>query len=87
MCSDTGEKDKSVNNGQWAIGTTVTVDDSILNGIVEEKLFGQGRLVKVKRLPGSAVNDLSHHVIPIIRKKPTNMIIHMGRNDTPRIIY
>ena len=56
--------------------------DSILNGIVEEKLCGQGRLVKVKRFPGSTVDNLSHH-IPIIRKKPTNMIIHTGTNDAP----
>ena len=83
VCSDAGEKDKSVKNDQWPIGTTVIVGDSILNGIVEEKLCGQGRLVKVKRFPGSTVDDLSHHIIPIIRKKPTNMIIHTGTNDAP----
>ena len=83
VCSDAGEKDKSVKNDQWPIGTTVIVGDSILNGIVEEKLCGQGRLVKVKRFPGSTVDDLSHHIIPIIRKKPTNMVIHTGTNDAP----
>ena len=57
--------------------------DSKLNGIVEEKLCGQGRLVKVKRFPGSTVDDLSHHIIPIIRKKPTDMIIHTGTKDAP----
>ena len=64
-------------------GTTVIVGDSMLNSIVEEKLCGQGRLIKVKRFPGSTVDDLSHHIIPIIRKKPTNMIIHTGTNDAP----
>ena len=83
VCSDAGEKDKSVKNDQWPIGTTVIVGDSILNGIVEEKLCGQGRLVKVKRFPGSTVDDLSHHIIPIIRKKPTNMVIHTRTNDAP----
>ena len=57
--------------------------DSILNGIVEEKLYGQGRVVKVKRFLGSTVDDLSHHLIPIIRKKPTNFIIHIGTNSPP----
>ena len=66
VCSDAGEKDKSVKNDQWPIRTTVIVDDSILNDIVEEKLCGQGRLVKVKRFPGSTVDDLSHHIISII---------------------
>ena len=41
----------------------------------------QGNLVKVKSFPGSTLDDLGHHIIPIIRKKPTNMIIHTGKND------
>ena len=84
VCSDAGEKDKSVKNDhQRPIRTTDIVGDSILNGIVEEKLCGQGRLVKVKRFPGSTLDYLGHHIIPIIRKKPTNMIIHIGTNDAP----
>ena len=83
VCSDAGEKDKSVKNDQWPIGTTVIVGDSILNGRVEEKLCGQGRLVKVKRFPGSTVDDLNPHIIPTLRKKPTNMIIHTGTNYSP----
>ena len=52
VSNDAGEKDKSVKNDQWPIVTTVIVGDSILNGIVEEKLCGRERLVKVKRFPG-----------------------------------
>ena len=47
VCSDAGKKYISVNNDQWSIGTTVIVGESILNGIVEKKLCGQGRLVKI----------------------------------------
>ena len=83
VCSDASEKDKSVKNDQWPIGTTVIVGDSILNSIVEETLCGQGRLVKVKGFPGLTVGDLSHHIIPIIRKKLTNMIVYIGTNDAP----
>ena len=36
-----------------------------------------------RRFPSSTVDDLSHHIIPIIQKKPTNMIIHTGTNDAP----
>ena len=68
---------------QWPIGTTVIVGDSILNGKVEENLCGQGRLVKVKRFSGSAIDDLSHHITPIIRNKLTNMIIHTETNNAP----
>ena len=83
VCSHAGEKDKSVKSDQWPIGTAVTVGDSILNGIVEEKSCGQGRLIKSKCFPGSTVDDLSHHIIPITWKKPTNMIIYTGTNDAP----
>ena len=48
VCSDPGEKDKSVKNDKWLVGTTVIVGDSISNDTVEENLCGQGRLVKVK---------------------------------------
>ena len=48
VCSDPGEKDKSVKNDKWLVGTTVIVGDSIPNDTVEENLCGQGRLVKVK---------------------------------------
>ena len=55
VCSDADQKKKkkSVKNNQWPIGTTAIVGDSVLNGIVEENLCGQGRLVKVKCFPGS----------------------------------
>ena len=35
VCSDAGERDKSVNNDQWPIGITVIMGGSILNAIVE----------------------------------------------------
>ena len=60
------------------------VGDSILNGIVEENLCGQVRVVKIKRFPSSTVDELSHHIIPIIQQKPTNMIIYIETNDAPR---
>ena len=36
---------------------------------------------RASSFPGSTVDDLSYHIIPIIRKKPTNMIIHIGTNS------
>ena len=82
--SDAGKKDKSVNNDQWPIGTTVIVGYSTLNSIVEEKLSGQG--CPVKRFPSSTVDDLSHCIILIIWKEPPNIIIHIGTNDAPSLM-
>ena len=41
-----------------AIGTTVFVGDSTLNGIVGKKSCEQGHLVNIKLFPGSTVDDL-----------------------------
>ena len=38
---------------------------------------------QVKRFPCSTVDGLSHHIRPIIRKKPTNMLILIGTNGAP----
>ena len=39
VCIDADEKDKSLKNDQWRIGTTAIVGDSILNGIVGKKVM------------------------------------------------
>ena len=56
---------------------------SILNDIVGKTSCGQGHLVKFKIFPELTVDDLSHHIIPIIQKKSTNMIIHIGTKEAP----
>ena len=48
---------------------------------MEEKLCGKGRNVKVRHFPGSTVDDMNHHLVPILRKKPSHPIIHVGKND------
>ena len=49
---------------------------------MEEKLYGNVmRLIIVKRFHGSTVDDISYHIIQIILKKPTNMIIHIVTNE------
>ena len=48
---------------------------------MEEKLCGKGRNVKVRHFPGSTVDDMNHHIVPILRKKPSHLIIHVGTND------
>ena len=50
---------------------------------MEEILCGQGHPGKVKRFPRSTVDYLSHNIIPIIRKKPINIIVHIRTNNAP----
>ena len=49
---------------------------------MEEKLCGKGCNVKVRHFPRSTLDDMNHHIVPILRKKPSQLIIHVGTNDT-----
>ena len=75
------DKNQNSNNEEWPKGTIAIIGDSIINGIMEEKLCGKGRNVKVRHFPGSTVDDMNHHIVPVLRKKPSHLIIHVGTND------
>ena len=55
--------------------------DSMLHGIVENKLNGKLH-VKVRPFPGAFVDDLEDYLKPLLKKKPSILILHVGTNDT-----
>ena len=65
----------------WPEGTCAIVGDSIITGIEEKRLGNKNGLVKVRDFRGATIGDLKHHIIPIIRKKPDYLILHIGTND------
>ena len=54
---------------------------SIINGALEEGLCGGGRSVKVRNFPCATVDDLNHHIIPLLQKKLSHIIVHAAIND------
>ena len=36
---------------------------------------------KVRAFPGACVDDMHDYLLPLLKKKPTNIIIHIGSND------
>ena len=72
---------KLQHQGLYPSGTTAIVGDSIINPVIEEKINKKDRLVKVRNFPGATVADMEHYLIPIIQKKPSNIILHVGTND------
>ena len=58
------------------------VGDPIINGVLEEGLCGGSRNVKVRNFPVVTVGDLNHHIILLLQKKPSHIIVHAGTNDT-----
>ena len=70
--------DKGINiNAQWKPRTTLIIGDSMLNGLDEKRL----KNCKVRAFPGSSIEDMHFHVIPLLRKRPSTIIMHIGCNN------
>ena len=54
----------------------------MLAGLREPKL-SRSKRIKVCYFPGGKTEDLQYHLIPYLKKKPDNIIIHIGTNDSP----
>ena len=79
---DAKEKIPVLNSDQWKKGTTLVVGDSMLAGLREAKL-SRSKRIKVRYFPGGKTEDLQYHLIPYLKKKPDNIIIHVGTNNSP----
>ena len=76
---------KLKHQGLYPNGTTVIVGDSIINGVIEERIKKKDRPVKVRNFPGATVADMEHYLISIVQKKPGNIILHVGTNDAKNL--
>ena len=61
----------------WKRGTTLIVGDSMLYGLDESRL----KTCKVRIYPGASIEDMHYNLIPLLRKKPTTIIVHAGANN------
>ena len=44
--------------------------------------FSKNRLVKVHDFRCATLADINHHIIPILKKKPNVIILHVGTNGS-----
>ena len=50
-------------------------------GLNEKKLRKYN--AKVRAFPGASVDDMFDYLVPLLKKKPDNIILHIGSNDAP----
>ena len=74
--------DKVTQVHPWKPGTTLIVGDSMLGGIQEAKMAPRNN-VKVRSFPGATIFDMKDYLRPLLRKKPSRILIHVGTNDAP----
>ena len=65
----------------WPTNTTLIAGDSMLYGIEENKL--KRFKARVRVFPGACVDDFYDYLGPLLKKKPSNIILHIGTNDSP----
>ena len=61
---------------------TLIVGESMLAGLREAKI-SRSKRIKIRYFPERQTEDLQYHLIPYLKKKPDNIIIHTGTNDSP----
>ena len=92
--SDKGTKKISLENEtnhKWSKNITLTVGDSIVFGIEENRISRQWRKVKVKSFPGATIEDMYDCIKTLLKKYPKKYnIVYWGKqhtvNDTSRIV-
>ena len=53
----------------------------MLLGLDEKKLSSKKWKVKVRPFSGAKIEDLHHYCLPLLKKNPRHIIIHVGTND------
>ena len=67
---------------EWPQNTILVTGDSILNGLEENRLNKKLK-VEVRAFPGAGTEDMYDYLAPLLRKKPTQIVLHIGSNDSP----
>ena len=64
----------------WPNGTILIAGDSMFNNIDETRL-SKIKNIKVNSFGGAKINNMYGHLVPLLRKKPSDLILHIGTND------
>ncbi|CAB4024462.1 RNA-directed DNA polymerase from transposon BS, partial [Paramuricea clavata] len=78
-----GMSGQRVNGKNRKSRTTVIISDSMTKHIDVQRLERsvRGSKVRLETYSGANVEAISHHVQPCLKKKPDDLIIHVGTND------
>ena len=54
----------------------------MINGIDKKRISEKNSNVKVRYFNGALVEDMFYNLVPLMRKKPSALILHVGTNNT-----
>ena len=64
------------------VNTILLTGDSIINRTDEKRLSKKNSNFKVRYFNGALVEDMFYNLVPLMRKKPSALILHVGTNNT-----
>ena len=65
----------------WPVNTVLIAGDSIINVNDEKRISKKNSNVKVRYFNGALVEDMFYNLVPLMRKKPSALILHEGTNN------
>ena len=77
--NDYQPNNKNLNN-QCNMGRQF-IGDSMIYDLEEEKMK---RKTKIWMFRGSTIDDMYHYMTPLLQKKPKNIILHVGTNNSAK---
>ena len=63
-------------------GTTLIMDDSTVSGLRLYKMLRR-KMFKVRTVPGATISDMKLFAVPLLKKEPDKVIVHVDTNDAP----
>ena len=66
----------------WPKNTILIAGDSMINGINEKRISTNFKSVKVRCFSGATIDDMYFNLIPLLRKKPAALVLHVGTNNS-----
>ena len=66
----------------WPKNTILIAGDSIINGINEKRISTNFKSAKVRCFSGPTIDNMYFNLIPLLRKRPTAFVLHMGTNNS-----
>ena len=82
---NSNDKTESDTLDKRKLPVTILLGDSMVKDIKDWKMSSHTRKVVVKHFSGAKTKDMKSYVIPTVRQKPDNIILHTGTNDLKTI--
>ena len=66
----------------WPKNTILKAENSIINGINEKSISTNFKSAQVRYYRGATIDEMYFNLIPLLRKKPAALVLHVGNDNS-----